>query len=175
MARSVKLAAPDALVVAVRVPPSVAPDGPEASAAVTTVPDSATGFPDASRSWSTGCCASTAPLVALADGWVVIVSCDAAPAPIVMPLETASVKPVAVKHRVQVPAGPRIARSLKLAAPEAPVVAVRVPPKVAPEGPEASAAVITMPDWATGFPDASRSWSTRCCASTAPLVALADG
>src|ERR1044071_6199268 len=100
MARSVKLAAPDALVVAVRVPPSVAPDGPEAIAAVTTMPDCATGFPDASRSWITGCWANAAPLVALADGWVVMPSCDAAPAVSVMPLETAAVKPVAVKRSV---------------------------------------------------------------------------
>src|ERR1041385_3836246 len=80
MARSVKLAAPEAPVVAVSVPPSVAPAGPEARAAVTTMPDCATGFPEASRSWSTGCCAKAAPLAALAEGWVVIVSCDAAPA-----------------------------------------------------------------------------------------------
>src|ERR1044071_7233911 len=104
MARLVKLAAPDPLVVAVRVPPSVAPEGPEASAAVTTIPACATGFPDASRSWSTGCRANAAPLVALAEGCVVIESCDAAPAPSVTPLDTAAVSPVAVKRRVKVPA-----------------------------------------------------------------------
>src|ERR1043166_2415989 len=146
MARSVKLAAPEAPVVAVRVPPRVAPEGAEASAAVTTIPDCATGFPDASRSWSTGCWANTAPLVALAEGWVVMLSCDAAPAPSVTPLDTAAVKPVALKRSVYVPAGPVIARSVKIAAPEALVVAVRVPPRVAPEGPEAIAAVTTMPD-----------------------------
>src|ERR1044071_2389978 len=97
MARWVKVAAPEAPVVAVRVPPRVAPDGPDAIAAVTTIPDCATGFPDPSRSWSTGCCANAAPLVALAEGCVVMVSWDAAPAPIVMPLDTAAVKPVAVK------------------------------------------------------------------------------
>src|ERR1044071_5261110 len=159
MARLVKLAAPEAPVVAVRVPPGVAPEGPEASAAVTTIPDCATGFPDASRSWSTGCCANAAPLVALADGWVVMVSWDAPPAPIVMPLDTAAVSPEAVKRSVYVPAGPVMARSVKLAAPDALVVAVSVPPSVAPEGPDASAAVTTIPD----------------CANAAPLVALAEG
>src|ERR1044072_2256028 len=93
----------------------------------------------------------------------------------VTPLDTAAVKPVAVKRSVYVPAGPVIARFVKPAAPRAPVVAVRVPPSVAPDGPEAIAAGTTIPDWATRFPDASRSWSTGCCANTAPLVALADG
>src|ERR1043166_6266526 len=100
MARLVKLAAPDALVVAVSVPPRVAPDGPEARAAVTTIPACATGFPDASRSWSTGCCANEAPLVALAEGCVVIESGDAAAAPSVMSLDTAGVRPEAVKRSV---------------------------------------------------------------------------
>src|ERR1043165_464400 len=103
------------------------------------------------------------------EGW------DAAPAPSVTPLDTAALSPVALKRSVYVPAGPVIARLVKLAAPEAPVVAVRVPPRVAPEGPEASAAVTTMPDWATGFPDASRSWSTGCGANATPLVELAGG
>src|ERR1044072_6113491 len=100
MARLAKLAGPEEPGVAVRVPPSVAPAGPEGSSAVTTIPDSATGFPDASRSWSTGCCANAAPLVALAEGCVVIESWDAAPAPSVTPLDTAAVKPVTEKRRV---------------------------------------------------------------------------
>src|ERR1044071_3613821 len=100
MARLVKLAAPEAPVVAVRTPPSVAPEGPEASAAVTTIPDCATGFPDASRSSSTGCCAKTAPLWALAEGCVVMISCDAAPAVSVMELEVTEVRPDDVKARV---------------------------------------------------------------------------
>src|ERR1044071_2479270 len=100
MARLLKLAAPEAPVVAVRVPPSVGPDRPEARGAVTTIPDWATGFPEASRSWSTGCCANAAPLVALADGWVVIVSCDAAPAVSVMEPEVTEVRPEEVKVSV---------------------------------------------------------------------------
>src|ERR1043166_1073484 len=100
MARLVKLAAPDALVVAVSVPPRVAPDGPEARAAVTTIPACATGFPDASRSWSTGCCANAAPLVALAEGCVVIASAAAAPAVSVMELEVTGVRPDEVKVSV---------------------------------------------------------------------------
>src|ERR1044071_5085701 len=95
MARLVKVAAPDALVVAVSVPPSVAPEGPEASAAVTTIPDCATAFPDASRTCTTGCGEMGTPLCALADGWVVMVSWLAVPAPIVMPFDTAAVSPVA--------------------------------------------------------------------------------
>src|ERR1043166_4244734 len=89
---------------------------------------------------------SAAPLVARAEGCVVIESWDAAPAPSVTSLDTAAVSPVALKRSVYVPAGPVIARSVKLAAPDALVVAVRVPPRVAPEGPEAIAAVTTMPD-----------------------------
>jgi hypothetical protein len=70
--RSVKLAAPLPLVVEMRVPPSVPP--PLAMAAVTTAPAWATVLPVASRNCTTGCCVRTAPLTAVAAGWVVTVS-----------------------------------------------------------------------------------------------------
>ena len=58
--RSVNVARPVPLVVAVVVPASVPP--PAAIAAVTTTPLSLTGFPDPSCSWIAGCCANVAPL-----------------------------------------------------------------------------------------------------------------
>ena len=65
MARLVKVARPEALVLTVVVPPSVPP--PEAIAAVTdTTAD--TGFPEASRSCTVGCCANATPLGDDADG-----------------------------------------------------------------------------------------------------------
>ena len=77
MDRSRKVAAPLTLVIAVSVPPSVPP--PVAIAAVPSTPTSLTGLPAASRSWMTGCWANATPLVAAAEGWVVIASFAAGP------------------------------------------------------------------------------------------------
>ena len=49
-----------------------------------------------SRNWITGCCPNAAPLAAVADGCVVIVSFEALPAVIVNEEETASASPVLV-------------------------------------------------------------------------------
>src|SRR5438309_10202341 len=57
---------------------AVAPAG--FGVAVTTTPPWLTGLPFASWSWTTGCCASGAPLRAVADGGVVRASLVAAPA-----------------------------------------------------------------------------------------------
>ncbi len=98
MARSVKLATPLAFVVAVSVPPRVPP--PAAIAAVTVTPAWLTRLPAPSRSCTTGCCAKATPLCAVVGGWVVIASCVAVPAPIVIGPETAGVRPGAPKLNV---------------------------------------------------------------------------
>src|SRR5688500_20123210 len=67
--RVVNDATPDALVVAVVVPPRVPP--PLAVAAVTVTPLWETGFPQASLSWSTGCGGNGVAQVAGRDGRVV--------------------------------------------------------------------------------------------------------
>src|SRR5438128_414415 len=74
------VAAPLASVVAVALL-SVAPAGPDAITAVTGTPAPPAGLPAPSRTWSTGCWLNGAPLAAVADGSVVIVSWVAVPAP----------------------------------------------------------------------------------------------
>src|SRR5688572_30165275 len=157
--RSVYDATPEALVVAVAVPPRVPP--PLAIAAVTATPLWDTGLPEASRSCSTGCWANTVPLTAALEGWVVIVSWVAAEggaAVIEMAADVAPLSPAALKDRVRLPADPVIERSVYDATPEALVIAVVVPPRVPP--PLAIAAVTVTPLWETGLPPASRSCST---------------
>ncbi|HWG35339.1 MAG TPA: hypothetical protein VN650_14315 [Gemmatimonadaceae bacterium] len=73
----VKAAMPFAFVVAVVVPPNVPP--PVAIAAVTATPDCRAAAPFESVSCTTGCCGNAVPLVAVADGCVVIATCVAAP------------------------------------------------------------------------------------------------
>src|SRR5258706_7886308 len=111
------VAAPPALVFTVSVPPSVPPAGPDASAAVTAVPDCATAFPAASRTWITGCCGIGVPLCAPADGCVVMPSWVAVPAVSVMVAEIAAVSPDEEKVRVYGPTVPVRPRPLKVAAP----------------------------------------------------------
>src|SRR5438876_6552593 len=94
MANPLNVAAPLATVVAVALL-SVAPAGPEAITAVTGTPAPPAGLPAASRTWSTGCGVNAAPLVAVADGGVVIVSCAAAPAVAVALKVTGEPAPVA--------------------------------------------------------------------------------
>src|SRR5437667_7372592 len=91
IARPLNVAAPLASVVAVALL-SVAPAGPEAITAVTGTPAPPAGLPAPSRTWSTGCGVNAAPLVAVAGGWVVIVSCVAVPAPSVIVPEVAGVR-----------------------------------------------------------------------------------
>src|SRR5207248_6501417 len=111
--RFVKLAAPFAFVVAVSVPPSVPP--PVAIAAVTVTPAWLTELPLASRTWITGCWANAAPLWALLDGWVVMLSCVAAPAVMVIVADVAALSPVAQRPGERRPGAPVSARWGKLA------------------------------------------------------------
>jgi hypothetical protein len=79
---------------------SVAPCGPDTMVAVTVTPDWLTGLLAASRSCTTGCWANGTPPCAVADGWVVSVNCDAAPAVRAMLPDVAAVSPVAPKLSV---------------------------------------------------------------------------
>ena len=153
IAKSVKIATPLALVVAVGPPPSV--PAPLAIAAVTTTPAWLTAFPTASRSWTCGCCANTIPLAGAAEGCVVSVSCGVPDAVTVTALDVAPMSTPELKFRVRPPAVPVMARLKKVATPLALVVAVTVPPSVPP--PMASEAVTTVPNWLTALPAASRS------------------
>ncbi len=65
-------------------------------------------------------------------------------------------------------------RAPKVAAPVAAVVA-DAPPRVAPAGPDAIVAVMTVPPSLTGLPCASSSWMTGCRAKAVPLGAVAEG
>src|SRR5205809_226015 len=91
MASPVNVAAPPVTVVAVALL-SVAPAGPDAITAVTTRSAPPAGLPAPSRTWSTGCGLSGAPLVAVGDGSVVIVSWVAVPALSVIVPEVAGVR-----------------------------------------------------------------------------------
>src|SRR2546430_260236 len=94
MAKPLNVAAPLPTVVAVACL-SVAPAGPEAITAVTGTPAPPAGLPAPSRTWSTGCGVNAAPLAAVAGGWVVIVSCAAAPAVAIAEKFTGDPAPVA--------------------------------------------------------------------------------
>src|SRR2546425_490400 len=83
MAKPLNVAAPLASLAALELL-NVAPAGPEPITAVTGTPAPPAGLPAPSRTWSTGCCPKAAPLVAVGDGWVVIVSWVAVPAPSVV-------------------------------------------------------------------------------------------
>src|SRR5947208_2153304 len=92
MAKPLNVAAPLPTVVAVAFV-SVAPAGPEAITAVTGTPAPPAGLPAPSRTWSTGCGLNGAPLVAVAEGWVVIVNCGSVAPPIVIVEDVAGVSP----------------------------------------------------------------------------------
>src|SRR2546428_720116 len=92
IARPLNVAAPLASVVAVALL-NVAPAGPEAITAVTGTSAPPAGLPAASRTWITGCWANAAPLAAVGEGSVVIVSCVAVPAPSVIVEDVAGVRP----------------------------------------------------------------------------------
>src|SRR2546425_67174 len=171
IARFVKVATPPAVVMAVRVPPSA--PAPVAMAAVTVTPDWLTGLPAPSRSCTTGCCANTSPLWAEVEGWVVIVSCVAAPARSEERRVGKEGSPRGSPYNLKTPAVPVIARFVKVATPPAVVTAVSVPPSVPP--PVAIAAVTVTPDWLTAFPAPSRSCTTGCCGNATPLWAEVEG
>src|SRR5512135_1644388 len=155
MLRLVKLARPLGPLVAVTVPPRVAPPLTDA---VTVTP--LTLLLLASSTLTTGWVASTTPLCAVLDGWVNIWIVAAAPAVNVMVPEVAEVNPVAENCRVYDPALPLRTRLVKAATPEVLVVTVTVPPSVAVAG--ATAAVTETPACETGLPAPSLSWTTGC-------------
>src|SRR5205809_663503 len=172
MASPLNVAAPLASVVAVALL-SVAPAGPEAITAVTARSAPPAGLPAPSRTWSTGCGLNGAPLPAVGDGWVVIVSCVAVPAPSVIVPEVAGVRGPLSNRSVYVPTGPLSVSSLNVAAPPATVVAVAFV-SVAPVGPEAITAVTGTPPPPAGWPPRAPTWSTRCGLHGVPRPALAD-
>ncbi len=171
--RLVNVATPLAMVVAVAVPPSVAPAGPEAIVTVTSTPPCATEFPAPSRTWTTGCCAKATPLAPAADGWVARPSRAAAPALRAIVPDTTGVRPEDEKVRVYPPTGPLIARLLKTAFPDAFVVTVVVPTSAPP--PDVMLAVTCTPATETGLPLPSRICTAGCCARATPLDAADDG
>ena len=121
------------------VPPNV--PAPVAIAAVTTMPG--TPFPEASFTWITGCWAKAAPLAALTEGCVVIVSDVGVPAVMFTMPEVTLIGPIAEKVSVRSPTSPVIMRLVNDARPAAVPVAVAVPPSVPP--PDAMDAVTTTP------------------------------
>src|SRR5437667_12638888 len=116
MAKPLNVAAPLASVVAVALL-SVAPAGPEAITAVTGTPAPPAGLPAPSRTWSTGCGVNAAPLVAVGEGWVVIVSWVAVPAVGVVEEVVGGVGPVAEQRSVVLGADPLIDSPLNVDAP----------------------------------------------------------
>src|SRR5437773_1886065 len=173
MASPLNVAAPLASVVAVALL-SVAPAGPDAITAVTTRSAPPAGLPAPSRTWSTGCGLNGAPLPAVGDGWVVIVSCVAVPAPSVIGPEVAGVRGTLSNRSVYVPTAPLSVSSLTVAAPPVCVVAATLPYS-APAGPQLIAAVTGRPAPPAGLPAPSRTWSTGCGLNGAPLAAVGDG
>src|SRR5579885_1517466 len=97
---------------------------------------------------------STTPLVALVDGWVVIVNCVAGPAVIDTLFEVAPVRPVDANANVLVPIVPVMERFVNVATPLAFVFTVTVPPSVPP--PDAIDAVTPTFCWLTLLPETSR-------------------
>src|ERR1035437_139658 len=143
---------------------------PLAIAAVTAFVAPATFVPLPSRISTTGCVPNTEPLLAFADGCVVIASCVAVCVTVTV-LEVAEVRPVAVKLSVCAP-DPLILRLVKVATPFTALTVV-VPASV--PVPDAIAAVTAFVAPATFVPLPSRISTTGCVANTVPLLALADG
>ncbi len=157
--------------VALVVPPSVDPLGPEAIATVTETPTWLTGFPFASRSWMTGCCANDTPLCAVLEGSVLILSRAAAPAvPVAVKVTGLPLipDPAALAVSVLLPAvEPRI-QEVAAATPFAPVTTGAVGSTEPP--PVATAKVTLTP--ATGLPLASRAITDGGVATAVPAVAV---
>src|SRR5437667_23941 len=169
MAKPLNVAAPLASVVAVALL-NVAPAGPEAITAVTGTSAPPAGLPAASRTWITGCWANAAPLAAVGEGSVVIVSCVAVPAPSVIVEDVAGFRLPPSTRSESLPLHASLPISLNVAAPLATVVAVAFL-SVAPAGPEAITAVTGTPAPPAGLPAPSRTWSTGCGVNGGPLVA----
>ena len=143
MASPLKVARPDALLVAVALA-SVAPVGPDAISAVTVVPPCETGAPLASAIWIAGWVENAEPLVADDEGATARTSCEAWGAgPVtVIACETAAVSPAAENRSVNDPAGPLRINPEKRPTP--PDVVADVVPLRAPPLPDAIAAEMTI-------------------------------
>ena len=129
MDRPAKVATAVPPVLTVAVPPSVPP--PVRMVAVTEVVP-VTGFPEASRTWTVGCCAKTAPFAAVSEGCCSTTSCDAAPAVTFTAVEVAAVSAPLVNCSVREPTSPVMDSPVKVARPFASVLTVAVPPRVPP-------------------------------------------
>src|SRR5437899_418183 len=153
MAAPLNVAAPLPTVVAVAFV-SVAPAGPEAITAVTGTPAPPAGLPAPSRTWSTGCGVNAAPLAAVGEGSVVIVSVAAAPAASVYPVPT------------------RLMLSVEKVATPFTAATVAVPDRVPPAG-LAPIATLTFPvnPMAT-FPTPSSAVTRTAGVIVAPAVVL---
>src|SRR5439155_1473828 len=132
------------------------------------------GLPAASRTWITGCWANAAPLAAVGEGSVVIVSCVAVPAPSVIVEDVAGVRPGEANLRVQATAPPLMPRPLKIPPPLPTVLAVALL-NVAPAAPESTPSLPGALPTPAGLPAASRTWITGCWANAAPLAAVGEG
>jgi hypothetical protein len=152
----------------------VAQAGPEAIEAAMSTPDWRTGLPWPSSTLTAGCRAMTTPLWAVCEGWVTRSSVAGEPAVSVMAPEVIGAMPGALNEIVKLPTGPASERLENVAAPEALVVAVTVPPRV--PFPEAIDAVMTSPGTgATGLFDPSRICTTGWVPKATPLRAVAGG
>ena len=164
-------ASPEAPVEAVVTPFSTPP--PEAIAAETLTPACATALPETSASCTRGCTENATPACAAEDGCTERLRATALPAVTAMPDDTVPASPAEVNPIVRVPITPVMARSVKLTCPAASLARLAVPPSVPP--PLAIAADTAMPACATALPAESRTCSTGCCDSTAPLATDPDG
>ncbi len=138
--RSVNVATPLALVVAVSLPCSV--PVPDPIVAVTRA--FATALPPASVTVTTGCCAgSNTSLSSALVGCTVIAMFAGGPPLSTMLSDVTPVSPLEVNWMLYVPAGPDRLRLVKLAFPDASTATLSAPPRVAT--PVVSAAVTVVP------------------------------
>src|SRR2546430_12508801 len=133
----------------------------------------ATGLLLASRTITDGGMATAVPVVAFWPLPAFIAIWVAAPAVTFTVADVMGVNCWAEKPSVCGPAVPLIDRFVNRAAPLALVLMSTVPPSVPP--PEAIDARTVMPNWLTGFPEASCSWMTGCWRKATPLCTVADG
>src|SRR5438552_2739558 len=133
----------------------------------------ATGLLLASRTITDGGMATAVPVVAFWPLPAFIAIWVAAPAVTFTVADVMGVNCWAEKPSVCGPAVPLIDRFVNRAEPLALVLMSTVPPSVPP--PEAIDARTVMPNWLTGFPEASCSWMTGCWRKATPPCTVADG
>ena len=152
------------------VPPCTVPP-PDTTAKTTGAP--AIGLPAASRTSTVGGFDTSAPATAVCRSPRARVRVAAAPAESCSTGAAALASPLDSNRRFTAPTGPEMERFVKVAFPWASVRTSVVPPSETPSG--ATSAVTSRPRSATGFPEASWTCTTGCCASGAPLAAATDG